>query len=113
LLALAFAAFERLLVSYRPGGNGSATMPQVGAGRTLGRWLMVLGVCGLILCLAAWTVLFGDTGRWFRLLFARFQDAANSRELTILVVSVLSMLIFDFGAFKFLSSERPVPKSGP
>jgi len=111
LLALAFAAAERLAFRYRSGGNGPAMIPQMEAGRTLGLWMMVLGIGGLIVCVAAWTALFGDAGRWLTLLFKRMQEAGGGNEVTILVLSILSMLVFDFGVYKYLASEKSAPKT--
>jgi hypothetical protein len=102
VLALVFSVVEGM--SRRQAGYG-------GEGRTLGVTLMLLGIGGLALAHIAWGVMFGDAGRVFPLLFQRLRDVTDSGQIAVLSASILALLVFDFGVYKYLGSE--VRASGP
>jgi hypothetical protein len=112
LIALAFAALERAQRQPRNGGNGPGAAISAGEGRALGLTLMVLGAGGVVLCLVAWGAMFGDLARAFRLLVQRLRDVTDGTQLAILAVTIVSMVIFDIGAYKYLGSEMPASRSG-
>jgi hypothetical protein len=112
LIALAFAAVERTQRQARNGGNGPGAAVYGGKGRVLGLTLMVLGAGGVLLCLVAWGAMFGDPARAFRLLVQRLRDVTDGGQLAILAATIVSMVIFDIGAYKYLGSETPASGSG-
>jgi hypothetical protein len=110
LIALAFAAVERARRASN-GGSGAGRVAYGGEGRVLGLTLMVLGAGGAVLCLVAWGAMFGDLARAFRLLVQRLRDVTDATQLAILALTIVSMVVFDFGAYKYLGSETPASGS--
>ena len=109
LVALAFAAAERAQRRARNGGNGLPAGTYGGEGRGLG--LMVLGLGGVLACLIAWGAMFGDVAQGFRLLVQRLRDVTDGGQLAVLAAAIVSMVVFDIGAYKYLSSETPTSAS--
>jgi hypothetical protein len=103
LLALAFSVIEG--VSRRQTSDGAPVGVYGGEGRTLGITLMLLGIGGLALAHIAWGAMFGDAGRVFPLLFQRLRDVTDGGQIAVLSASILSLLAFDFGVYKYLGSE--------
>ena len=109
LLALVFALVEG--VSRRQASDGAPVGVYGGEGRTLGVTLMLLGIGGLALAHIAWGAMFGDASRVVPLLFQRLRDVTDTGQIAVLSASILALLVFDFGVYKYLGSE--VRASGP